>query len=236
MSVPQSILDRIHKLNTLANAAGTEAEAANAAERVRELLFKYNLELGEVALSQQEAHEAEGEQAAKRRPVHSQVLFTAVQKLCGVGGYYSRHRGKMTPVFYGAQSNVDAAVAAYQYLKASVERIYEHGKERTEQTVSQPNLFFRLVEVKPNRDYERRSFLIGCSSRILERINAQSVTPSESMAIMRITDSIVQRHFEKLSPGFKLQETNVSMEEQSFQAGHRAGANVDLHGAHKQLK
>lgn len=237
MAVSQSILDRIHKLNTLANAAGTEAEAANAAQRVRDLLLKYNLELGAVALSEQEAMEAEAESSAKRRPVHSQVLFTATQKLCGVGGYYLRNKKRKTPVFYGARSNVDAAVAAYQYLKVSVERIWETGETRTEQTVRQPNLFFHYLEVKPNRDYDRRSFLIGCSSRILERIGQQSATGAENMAIMRVTDLIVQRHYEKLKDGFKQEKAQqVSMETLAFDAGHKAGGSVDIHGAHKQLK
>jgi Protein of unknown function (DUF2786) len=232
----QSIIDRIHKLNVLAHR-GTEHEATRAAERVRALLDKHNLEIGEVELAAQPAAEQDVSEPLKKRPHHFHFLMDACQKLFGVGGYWLRCRypgdKKLTwvPIFYGSKSNVSAAVVSFQYFKAVVDELY-----RVEVGRSNEHLLFRMVAPSS------RAFKLGCSEQIAILVDSYlkslQVT-DQTKAIVRVTDALVLKHTEKLkTEGMRDKPDRIELPEdqRAYLAGKRAGNSVDIHGAGKRLE
>jgi hypothetical protein len=229
------MIDRIHKLNVLAHR-GTEHEAALAAERVRELLDKYNLEIGEVELAAQPAAEQDACEPIKKRPHHYHFLMVAAQKLFGVGGYWLRCRypreknHSWVPIFYGSKGNVGAAVASFQYFLAVVDSLYSVEVERA----NLGNLF-RLATPSS------RAFKLGCSEQLcvlVERHLKSLHVTEQTKAIVRVTDALVLKHEHKLkTEGMRGQPDRIQLpdDQKAYLAGRHAGNSIDIHGAGKQL-
>ena len=235
--VDQSIIDRIHKLNVLANAAGTEHEAANAATRVREMLDKYNLELGEVELAAHPAEEQDACEPLRKRPHHYHFLMNAAQTLFGVGGYWLRclyprkSKPVMVPIFYGSKSNVSAAVVSFRYFIATVDELYRAHLKKPD-----TGSLFRMTRVSA------RAFKLGAAEQInilvAKHLSSMAVS-TDTKAIVKVTDAIVIRHTERLkSSGMAWEAEEIPFpgdDLRAYQAGKRAGNSVDIHGTGKRL-
>lgn len=233
MTAPDSILDRIQKLQALADRAGTEAEAFNAATRVRELLDKYNLEIGEVELRTRGAEERDIVTRGKRDAA-SEFLLKGVGLLCGVGVYWfytapdpRTHRRQNIGRFYGSRANVEAAVQTYAYLEASVSSLFEQRKR---------GFLFPIGTLRIDL------YRAGAGSRILERIQEWIATremTNETQAIILVTDELRrQREAELMQAGLKKFPVRIQKAKRmnSYREGRRDAERVDLHGAGKQVE
>jgi hypothetical protein len=132
MSAPLNpILDKIRKIHALAERAGTEAEAANAAARVQELLAKHNLDLGQVLLKEDPGTSMEAGNPFRRTPSHTGILAKICREMFDVLNYFtgSRHFG-WRYTFIGLRANVEAAATTFEYLTESVEALVAGAKTR----------------------------------------------------------------------------------------------------------
>ena len=228
-AAPQSIIERIQKLQALADRPGSEAEAVNAAARVRELLDKYNLDLGEVNIRVQGAYETD---ALKRQQRESwlRFLMEGVTKLCGVGGYWWHEKlpGKKatnTMRFYGARGNVETAVQTLEYFMATGTALY---KARRKQYIIPAQL-------------QREAYLTGFGERVWQRIGDwvdQRNLTQDTMAIILVTDELRKRREDELKAQGMRTSGDISKmpaDKRSFQEGRYDGGRVDLHGTGKQL-
>ena len=241
MNENSSIIDKIRKLQALADNAGTEAEAANAAARVAELCQKHNLDIGVAQLQEEEktATEARHEHRGNMQ-AHWASLAAACGDLFGVGYYrtkaatierdmfgnISRAGNGTTLVFYGLRASVQSALMTYQYLLASTESMLE-GYIRTGGRPNQSGM---------------RSFRLGCATRIRQeaakatgaskaRIAAAPAdVQQETAALVRLENSLMRAHAAKLHLRAGSSFSGVS-DRGAYSAGYAAGGRVDLHGA-----
>jgi len=238
VSVDQSILDKIRKLHALAENAGTEAEAASAAQFVADICRKHNLDIGVATLAEEETKASEGvhEHASSIWRKHYSWLSDAVDKLFDVA-HYQKPAGRVkkdaagrvigsTTVsechFYGLKANVASAVVTYQYLLASVESMLES--------------YLRTGgQLRGRVDFD--SFRIGCACRIndeakkvKQEVSALIAGSTESQALMVLANKLVKDHYRAMN----LRSTKRSSgrkNQNAYEAGYAAGGRVDLHGA-----
>lgn len=236
----EAILDKIRKLQALAENAGTEAEAASAAAMVQRLCQQHNLEIGAAQLAVEEvsATEARHDHDSGRYQAHWSSCAAACADMFGVGVYRDTSKKVTTQggrvvgternifmVFYGLRASVQSAQVTYQYLLSSVESMLA-GWIRTGQT--QGGLS------------ERRSFRMGCARRILDeakKLKAAQVAQlptAEVTALVRLENQLVKAHAASLrlrsSGGY-----HRASDGGAYSAGYAAGGRVDLHGANGRM-
>ena len=180
-------LDKIRRLHVLSQHAGTEAEAALAAQRVRELLQKHNLDIGVLKLQQEEGKESAC--YIGRRSGHHMVLVHAVNLLCDVESFLSGSRNSWSVVFIGLPANVDTAVATFSYFLESVEALLV-GYLRNQ------NPIHKFLGYRGRA--ANQAFRIGCSSRIFDRVHEQieqerKKQTNDAMAVVKIGSDLAKR-------------------------------------------
>lgn len=119
-------LDRVKKLLALAEGAGSEAEAANAAEKAAALIAEYQLTEAELRLASGEDKSKEpivdralDPRIKSKRVAWESTIAAAVARSYGCRYYW--YGG--TVYFFGRESSVQAAIYTTQYLRAEVERL-----------------------------------------------------------------------------------------------------------------
>lgn len=237
MEPTSSILEKIRKIHALAERAGTEAEAANAAQRVADLCRQHNLDIGVATLQEEEtkATEALHEHKGGKWQAHWTYLSNACDKLFDVASYRGKEgraiknaqgfvtgREEISVLhFYGLKANVAAAVVTYEYLLASVESLLEG----------------HLADNDLSGVSEYRSFRLGCSERIYneacktsKQIAAHVAPSEESTALVRLGNQLIHTHRKALhlrSGG----RSHGASSHSAYSAGYAAGGRVDIHGA-----
>lgn len=219
-----AVIDKIRKIQALADRAGTEAEAATAAAMVAALCEKHNLDIGVARVQAEETSATVGgfDHGAKGKyQPHWGTLAVAAAKMLDVGTY----RDGMTIKFFGLSASVEGAIATHRYLVESVEAMLSGWKRTGEYCGSAA---------------ECRAFKIGCATRIYEKVaalKAARVIPagSDAAALMVVSSQLVERH----QAGLKLRagaRTRVgSGGRDAYGAGYSAGARVDIHGANGRM-
>lgn len=235
----QNIVEKIKKLQALADNAGTEAEAANAAAKIADLCAKHNLELGSILLEKEETEATERIWSkAGNYQAHWNSLFTACTNLFQVGCFKrkavkplvldGRVLGSLDHtemVFFGLKANVESATMTFGYFEQSVEAMLRGW-------ISEGN----RVDQK-----SMRSFRMGCASRILtevkrvigetrNQIAASLELQAETTAIVHIGNKLVKQHEAKLhlrKGGRSTAAGNMG----AYAAGYAAGGKIDVHGA-----
>lgn len=235
-ATPESIISKIKKLQALANNAGTEAEAALAAQRVAELCMEHNLDIGVATLAEEEKTATEGQHAHLGTwQIHYSVLSAAVaevfhvghyKKPCGIvqkdrNGVVVGSKAGAALVYFGLKANVASATETYEYLLASVEALLE-SHIRTGGRLSGRSDF--------------RAFRYGCAKRISEeadKIKAVSrqlhAASTECNALVRLEDQLIQQHRATLR--LKTGHATGVRQGDAFSAGYAAGSRVNFHGA-----
>lgn len=235
---PQTIIEKIQKLQALADRAGTEHEAALAAQKVAELCEQHNLDIGVATLTQEEtsATEAMHTHDSSRWAAHWSDLSSACGKMFTVGHYRKPvgivvkdssgtvvgKKDGQALVFYGLKANVAAATVTYEYYLASVESLLE-GYIREGHSVFGAS--------------QMRSFRLGCASRINDevakviQVKQQLIKATEeSQALVRLENQLIKAHATKMhlraGHGY-----SGARSRDHYQAGYSAGARVDIRGA-----
>lgn len=157
MNTGNKILDRIQKLLRLANNAGSEAEAALAAERARKMMAEH--EIHEAMISLETPTEIAPEPIekgfevtkTKKKVAWHMRIANAVAHSYGGRAYWTGGRIQM----FGRLSAVQAANYTTHYLLREVERITDRDADGTSKSF-------------------RNAFRLGCATRIAERITEQA--------------------------------------------------------------
>jgi len=154
-----SIIDRIQKLLRLAKNAGSEHEAALAAQRASELMTQHEIHEAALALDAQAPRIAEAidkrfqvTDTKKKVAWHMRVI-NGVARTYGARAYWTRGRIQL----FGRLSAVQAASYTAQYLMSEIETI-------TDAEAPSP---------RHSRAY-RNAFRLGCASRVAERLDEQT--------------------------------------------------------------
>lgn len=227
-----SVIEKIKKLHALAERAGTEAEAALAADKVAELCRKHNLDIGVAKLREEEvdATESRYSHSSRNFQAHWGYLGKACEAQFGVGSYLDRKIG-MFFVFYGLKANAQAAAVTYEYFLESVEAMLK-GWNRGEGKI--------MAEAIPlGGRVLNRSFRMGCAKRIMDEAmkldqakrKALESGDAECQALILLESQLVRKHEAtlRLTTGKRLRGASSA----AFDAGYVAGGRVDLHGARK---
>lgn len=230
-SVPNPVIEKIRKLQALAERAGTEAEAANAAARVRELLEKHNLDIGTVQLEAEPGCEQVSHAIGKRKP-HYNVVARTLCDLFDVECFWVGKGSKWRVAFVGLEANVETARLTFHWLLESIEALLEGWKKTRH--IGEGFLF----GCKPFDKDEYVAFRNGAAMRIrdlaMERKRA-AMRASQSMELVRIGNAVAKRMVEQLEfrgtydPSVK----PAKKAELAFREGYRQGSRVDFEGAHE---
>lgn len=238
MEPTSSILEKIRKIHALAERAGTEAEAANAAQRVADLCRQHNLDIGVATLQEEETKATEALHAHKggKWQAHWSYLALACDKLFDVAHYRGTEgraiknatgivTGRETVSvlhFYGLKANVASAVVTYEYLLASVEAMLES----------------HLIGSDLSGASDYHSFRIGCADRIddeaakIVRQAVAYIAPSEeSTAVVRLGNQLIQAHYKERGLRRSGSSSSGAANRDAYSAGYAAGGRVDIHGA-----
>lgn len=216
-----SIIDKIRKLQLLAERAGTEAEASAAMACVQSLLLKHNLDLGSVVLKEDPGATLVAGRAWARIPIHGSMLASACETIFNVRHCFSGYRRSWTFMFIGLKANVEAACLTYEYLFASVEALARGAKTA--------NLIYGSEEFV--------AFKLGAATRIRdaateEKKRALVLNPGYQ-ELVHIGDALAQRLLDGLHPkGVRGGYGGMfSFGTEAYSHGYEQGARVDLHGA-----
>jgi hypothetical protein len=237
-----SIIEKIQKLQALADRAGTEHEAALAAQRVAEMCQRHNLDIGVATLIEEETEASEARYVLPSTHLHAyqsklaaacDLLFhtyhcyhrgTLDIRRAGKGRFFLRQVEPGTKlVFVGLKANVAAALETYRYLEASVESILD-GHVRAGQPLKGRAAF--------------RSFRIGVAHRIYkEALQARAAGEEhfeeneESQAVVWLEHELIRRYVEQNVRGGRGRSRRGATDGGAYRAGFDAGGKVDLHGA-----
>lgn len=224
------IIDKIRKLQVLAERAGSEAEAANAAARVQELLAKHNLEIGSIALQAEEGSDEAVDIGFRRMRPHLLNLAWACNELFDVAYYWTvrrvgRRMRESRFHFVGLAANVEAARITFAYLYESVEALLAGWK----------------VDFAHGRSFDRpaqyRSFRIGASERILEMASQAKLRAAASdsmLELIHIGKAVSQKMKARIT--FKGRRPSFNFDPSDYEAyfdGQNEASRVDIHGARK---
>lgn len=236
----ETVMDRVRKLLRLSERAGSEHEAALAAQRAAELLAEHNLSEAQIRLEEPE-RPREGlveERVAdgQRKVAWRGQLAHAVAASYGARMHWNKNwRSDVYLVFFGRQSAVQASIYTTQYLLREVDRL-------AAQAVAD-------AKSESPRAYGN-SFRLGCVAVIAERLRALQGEQAAQVATARkavqaapaVADArchalvLVDRDREEVDTAYAAEHrprkggtTRVSRFD-GYSAGRRAGARVALGG------
>jgi hypothetical protein len=237
--VSQSIIEKIRKLQALADRTTSEAEAVNAAARVQELLSKHNLEVGSIELKTEEGTDKAVEKDFSRISLHHFKLAQACDVLFDVKHYLMRFRGNSNSYrrlygggaigmsrmnFVGLMANVEAACMTFLYLSDSVESLVA-GYRRGARVAAKKDM---------GTFVDCRAFRVGASERILEMAGAYKRRSVEmnpaGNEIVHIGNALAEQMISRMK--FKKGSGFAPVGRGSaFESGYAEGGRVDIHGA-----
>jgi hypothetical protein len=216
----QRMAEIIRALLAKTTAAGaTEAEAASAAEKARELMDRYQLDLGTIGMEEEGTTTGEAGRRKRGRIWVSDYLAGAVGRYCDCKGWQSTRynaAGYKDTVhkFFGLRSDVDFAAWLLDSLVSQITR----------------SLTEALWQGQGRGwDFEK-GFLLGAINRINARLdelaaarraadNAARASGGRSLIVLK--GAIVERDFRKL--GLKLRSRSSSGMSAGSASGYAAG-------------
>jgi len=225
MLTQSQVADKIRKLLALADGAGTEAEATNAAARAAALMAQYQIQECDVDALVQDAQDpltVVETGAADRIMGWRKLLAQGVADGCGCYALtYTRRNKGSSLVFSGRVSAVETALYMFAALSSEIERL-----------------------AKRNAGGKGASFVnaykLGMTSRIASRLRLQRDTTIEmartaanSSALVRVSDASKQAeiHLNATLGGKVSTDRAVGCSSVGgYEAGKRDGANVNLGG------
>lgn len=180
----KDIIKKIQKLLKLAEKAGTEDEAKTAMLRVRELLAKYNLSLGDVkAFAEDDCNEAAFTLKSRYCPSHIKMLVNACCALCGckamVAYYLDGNINRIGLNFIGVGADAIVACQTFQFLLHFAKR--------------------KILE-RNIKKAEKSDYYYGFSLAVLERALAIKKSYSESAqenALVPLKDAAIKKYTDK---------------------------------------
>lgn len=240
-----NIVERIRKLFELSKNNPSPEEAASAAARAAELMFKYQIgeadldtgerksesePLGEVAIA------GGGGQAKGQRAVWKSKLANAVAQGFGCEMYFERDTFKV----YGLKSIVQTVSYVYQYLALEVGRLCNESWETF--AGGMPTDYRTKLAVK-----WKNSFRIGAVTAIEQRLIAEKAkqvvrveqAPQSSALVLYKTDQErVAEGWDKRAKELNLRHVRSTFrpEASAYERGEAAGRKIPLEGSGRNLE
>jgi hypothetical protein len=237
------IIDRIKNLLHLSRNNDSVEEAALAATRAQELMFRYQIQESDIVTSEEERKpEALVEESIdskdKKRNVWKSCLAYAVAKGFGATMYYTHAGGTSRFQIFGLESSVQTVKYMYSSLLNEIERLCEegwkaHGKEQRQSPRTWRNNF-RLGAVNTIRqrlENQRQAQNVEVRERVAEAKRAAK-PQSTALALYQTNEERVEAGYEELRKKHNLRKrrTHSRHNPTAYQRGSEAGANVSLGG------
>jgi hypothetical protein len=225
MLTQSQVADKIRKLLALADGAGTEAEAANAAARAAALMAQYQIEQADVDALVRDTEDPMirvNTDAASRIAGWRKQLASGIATGCGCSVVITGKRGGESCLsFFGRTSDVQAAIYMFGALSTEIERLAKRN-------------------AAGNGAAYVNAYKLGAATTIARRLRAQREETIEqaraagvsSSALVKVNDSCeIARKFAESTIG-KLGTAAPSRYSSGggFGAGQRDGRDVKLGG------
>jgi len=215
-----AIEERIRKLLALADSPN-ENEAAAAAEKAQALMLRYGIELATIAAAAGERlavdeHVIDGKVDPWRRMLAAAVARGSGGQIVWAPGGRGRSQGKI--FFYGPAGAVGGMVDLYRYLEAQLV------------VISAAATAARRERRVHGRTW-RNSFLLGAVARVAQRLDARRAAAAETVDNGRalvLVKTAVDREIERRWPELETSGYRPSVARSAYEAGSRAGNQVDL--------
>jgi hypothetical protein len=219
------IIDRLQKLETLRERAGTVAEAENAAARIQEHLFKYNLTMAQVSgatRKQKGLQDTAVDLGTKTQWITqwrgSLLSAIAVNNFCR--SIYVR--GTNESVLIGREENVAVVKGMFTYLLAALQRLQREAYKDVRDwgmTESQSRTW-------------KESFYWGAVGSIHQRLQEQRAADeakitNDQMALVLVEDSAVEEYFYQRFPHAR-RGSRRPVNADAYSRGQQAGASINL--------
>jgi hypothetical protein len=246
-NVSETIIQRLVKLNALKERAGSESEAANAADKIARILEKYNLEEGVI-----ERHQRKQSTGIEGKPeyttssivqVYDSWMAHTVCKMVDVKFFvryhfkqvyvprtrsYKKVKTNSYVVFCGLPNNVAVAMHLFKMfvdtLLFTMDKRYHDGSLRGAAAHQSYRLGFadslvRLCEELKN-------------ARMKEHYNENQIEGDTCQALVRVGQEVAQKYFDDMfkdAPKEEKKAKEVHVKDiHSFRLGVRDGKQVDV--------
>ena len=215
----KKLLERIKALlsKTVENGC-TEAEAMSALSMAQSMMDAYEVTAEDLAETEKESAIRET-MKDMRDPHHIRAYITrAIGKFTNTKSYRHEFKSqKWKYHFIGLQSDVEFAVWLTETLTMFVQKELKNYIWANHYTSLEPSHKRRIIN----------GFVIGCTNRITERLNAlseQAVPTANGTALMVIKDQLINRKMQEL--GLELRQPRARssrINDNSYEAGQAAG-------------
>lgn len=224
----EEVLEKVRKLFALAARAGTEAEAALAAERAQLLLTKYKLSAVDVMPERQEGVTEQKFDHDRKFQLWVYGLLETVAKSCYCGSF--RWTGQSAYTIIGKPTDVAVAQETFVYLLTQIQRFVKQYKPTD--GIGMPIIGMRLQS-------HRKAFAIGCAQRVRDRIwadfQAKQAPTAEAgaqvTALVVVSQQEVATYTKQNHKGLKKGHSRAQTADRfgrSYEAGKAAGDKVRL--------
>jgi hypothetical protein len=174
------LIERVHKLLTLAEGTNNEHEAGVAAAKATELVQTYNLAQHELEKSGQKkaqpigyAHVTLHTNDGKVLPVRKDWVVNLVSAVCRANFCEPRY-GKRHVVIYGRQEEASLAAYMLDNLTAQLERLaWRRGEEYARMYFQENGLYPRQVAGRDNIHVWKASWMLGAVAVVTQKLAAQ---------------------------------------------------------------
>lgn len=231
------ILSRIAKLLAKANDSScTEAEAATFLAKATQLLTEHNLDLQDIALTNDNTSDSFLEEevfSTGRWIFPHQSAYSVINQFCFVKGVFYYKRGKQRNVkqlyLFGTKSNIETARWMFDALLAAYERLFDQYRARTLCDVKCKNIYISgVTEGFVSKMHAERE-----SSSANRDIDKKLTNGGTALAIRSVEDNMLAAFNEVYS---KNKTTNIQYSRgtggQSIrQDGYTAGQKLTLNRA-----
>lgn len=210
------------RAKTIANGC-TEAEALSAAAKVAELLDRHDLSLSDLDMRETPCVQIAVETNKKQRQPMS-ACVGAIADYCDCKAWREKDpRGRIRYVFFGLPPNAEMARTIHEMIDAAMQVAWQD--------------YVRKQRFIRHGQDEKSAFLFGMAVSIADQLATMKADRDEALRVSSGRDLVVVRHavveaaFDTL--GLALREGQPSgkkLAADAFEAGHAAGALVDVAG------
>jgi len=221
------IIERAQKLKNLADRAGTVDEAAVAAQKLQELLFKYNLDMAVL--------ETGDEQDARSATVTRQDYnlgneggqVTWKRQLLGIIADFNFCRvviwtGSDRAAIVGEPHNITVVTSLYEYLKVALIRMADeaYDRDKADGVTAASRTKYRY--------WFYRGALVAIHDRLAAQ-RAQDEAQADEKALV-LVDERVSQAFAEMFPNLRSERVSAQgyADQAALRSGHRAGHSVAL--------
>jgi hypothetical protein len=218
--IDQKLLERIQKVQRLTTSSNIN-EAAAAATKLQELLFKHNLDLRDIAVPEEEAAGPvylNREYNIKYRDNWRRLLLNGIAQANFCDTVYLQG----TPLMYviGEPYNIEVVLSMYEYLLKEVTRLSSREWKREGQYRSSRRIAWR------------NAFHAGASAVIHQRLQQRkrelSDQTEQTRALVLDKEADLREAFQRFHPNTELGRGSHHEDASGYRSGVVAGRNIGL--------